>query len=436
MLNRLPLFQNSVHIIQVAEPTSNPFWLTSQTYRCRGTSKPGVQEKVRILYLFRDFWAGGGEPYEARYLVQEQLSQGIDVAVVHRARDGKRQYINILTNFERTENTFAIPSHDFKLTIGGVFSFLVFVKKFCPDLAIFVGYYIPLHDLWCLLVRLFKLPYMVFPVGLYTPLLLKGRWGGKRLSLVSKTGKMLYRAVFSRPLLYYASGIRAHSVYDAHLLEGKTKGRIFVVPHAVDRKWIFTDDERDKRGIGRPVRCVFVGRLDIWQKGLDILIDAIDRIDRAKHRNFTFQMAGPSVNDSVRILKQLCERKHITNVVFEGPVFGEKKTALLRQADFFLQVSRYESGPKAGREALGFGIPLIASFESNMGDWVVKHKMGYAVALDVNELCKVLVSILRVDNHEYGSMRRNARRFSELYSVEYVADCITKEMDNICLRYK
>ena len=68
---------------------------------------------------------------------------------------------------------------------------------------------------------------------------------------------------------------------------------------------------------------MLIGRLDPWQKGLDLLIEAFAH---AGLRNSGLVLVGPSCRDSRRNLERLSERHAISSqVVFAGPAFGQDR---------------------------------------------------------------------------------------------------------------
>ena len=85
---------------------------------------------------------------------------------------------------------------------------------------------------------------------------------------------------------------------------------------------------------------MFIGRLDPWQKGLDLLIEAFAHAESARRRP---RPGGPDCRGSRRNLERLAERHGISSqVVFTGPAFGEDRANLLAAADVFVHPSRWE----------------------------------------------------------------------------------------------
>ncbi len=103
----------------------------------------------------------------------------------------------------------------------------------------------------------------------------------------------------------------------------------------------------------------FMGRLDVWVKGLDLLVEAFSRLPPER---FRLVMAGPDWEGGKTKLEHLAERFGCGNRIhFIGPVYGAKKWSLLRMADMFVSPSRREAFSIALAEAMTVGLPVLTS---------------------------------------------------------------------------
>jgi glycosyltransferase involved in cell wall biosynthesis len=85
---------------------------------------------------------------------------------------------------------------------------------------------------------------------------------------------------------------------------------------------------------------MFVGRLDPWQKGLDLLLDAFARATLPEAK---LVLVGPDWRGSRAELERRAESLGISSkVVFTGPAFGKDRANLLAAADVFVHPSRWE----------------------------------------------------------------------------------------------
>jgi len=110
------------------------------------------------------------------------------------------------------------------------------------------------------------------------------------------------------------------------------------------------------------IRLIFVGRLDIYTKGLDILIEAFADAVRVVNKSLSLTLVGPDWKGSMDILKREVTKLGLDEKVhFTGPVPGHKVRQLLIESDLYLLLSRHEGFPLALTEALLAGKPTIVS---------------------------------------------------------------------------
>ena len=62
---------------------------------------------------------------------------------------------------------------------------------------------------------------------------------------------------------------------------------------------------------------------------------------------------------------------------------------------------------RAPREALGAGVPLIATRESNFGDWVEERGIGISCELSVFGVVEAVETALAMNDEDWERMREN-----------------------------
>jgi glycosyltransferase involved in cell wall biosynthesis len=108
---------------------------------------------------------------------------------------------------------------------------------------------------------------------------------------------------------------------------------------------------------------MFVGRLDAWQKGLDVLIDAFARADL---ETAALVLVGPDCRGSRRQLTLRAERLGIgSRAVFMDAAFGEDRANLLAAADVFVHPSRWEGLSLSVLTAAAAGKPCLITREAD-----------------------------------------------------------------------
>lgn len=150
----------------------------------------------------------------------------------------------------------------------------------------------------------------------------------------------------------------------------------------------------------------FCGRIDIYTKGLDLLLDAFKNI-KSTIPHAELWLVGDG-NDMPE-LKEMIEENALGESVFlYGSLFGEEKYAILKQFSVFAHPSRNEGLPSAVLEAAAMGIPCVVSMATNLGNAIKKYNAGAVInSADSIELANAMLSVY-ADGFELFST--NARR--------------------------
>ena len=136
---------------------------------------------------------------------------------------------------------------------------------------------------------------------------------------------------------------------------------------------------------------VFLGRLDVWVKGLDVLVEAFAHLPS---EHFHLVLAGPDWEGGKAKLESLarqfrCEQR----LHLPGPVYGAKKWALLRMADAFVSPSRWDAFSVAQAEALALGLPLVTSNQVRVAAELQEADAALTVPISAELLGKAIAML-------------------------------------------
>jgi glycosyltransferase involved in cell wall biosynthesis len=210
------------------------------------------------------------------------------------------------------------------------------VLESVPDIVHFHSIHIPENVVLAACLRRAGVPYCVtVHGGLFRPAL-RRRW----------LKKTLFNACFERRYLNEAQFIHALSPQETDVVRRHgVKRPIVMIPNGLPPDANTRATHRDALSAqhawlhGRRV-FMFLGRLDPWQKGLDLLLKAFAR---ARLANAALVIVGPDDRATHRRLARLAERLGISaGVLFKGAAFGPERANLLAAADIFVHPSRWE----------------------------------------------------------------------------------------------
>ncbi|MFE1308911.1 glycosyltransferase [Streptomyces sp. NPDC058755] len=212
-------------------------------------------------------------------------------------------------------------------------------------------------------------PYVVTPHGGYNPNVTNGR---------RRFAKAVWRALWETGYLRRAEALHAVSDGEARDLEALALGRpVACIPNGLDERWL---EEMVPSPADGP--WVFLGRLDVRTKGLDLLLDGYAGALRASAVP-DLLLVGPDHRGGESWLRQRISELNLTGKVeIRPPVFGAAKLGLLRSASVVLHPSRWEGLPITVLEALAVGRPVLVTPGTNMARSIVEYDAG--VAVDAN----------------------------------------------------
>lgn len=208
-------------------------------------------------------------------------------------------------------------------------------------------------------------PYILSPHNGYSP---RVRFGKRRL-LKTLWFKLTEQSLLNRSAAFHAVTERERD--DLALL--RLPQPVFIIPNGVPQKAIRSDRKTEA---GKYL--LFLGRLDIHVKGLDLLLDAYANAAR-RCKLPELVIAGPDLNGSLSALEQKVGSLGLTHAVrFTGPVQGDAKEELLANASAFVLTSRWEGFPLAALEAMAAGLPLLVTEETNLSPLLKQYEVGWS----------------------------------------------------------
>ena len=205
-----------------------------------------------------------------------------------------------------------------------------------PDVVHFHSVHIPQNVALAADLRRAGIPYCVTAHGG----LFRAAWRRGRVK------KSIFNLLFERRYLNEARFIQALSPQEAEVIRRHGVDRPVVVvpnglPPGADLQPVRPDALYAERSWlrGRLV-FMFIGRLEHWQKGLDLLVEAFAR---ARLRDAALVLVGPDCRGSRAVLTALAKRRGIlADVVFIESAFGQDRANLFAAADVFVHPSRWE----------------------------------------------------------------------------------------------
>ena len=196
-------------------------------------------------------------------------------------------------------------------------------------------------------------------------------------------------------------------------LESANNGKIEVISNGVDN-FLLHLETTEKNYI------LFLGRIEIYQKGIDILLKAFSKI--AEHTKVELIIVGGGKEKDINKLKNLIGRFGLKNRVdFLGKVSNQKKNELFSSCLFVCMPSRFESWGIVAIEAAACGKPVIGTKIPGLWDTVKDGKTGILVEPDnPEELSRAMIKLIENDDLRR-QLGKNARIWAKNFNWDNIA---------------
>ncbi len=164
---------------------------------------------------------------------------------------------------------------------------------------------------------------------------------------------------------------------------------------------------------------LYIGRIEVDQKGLDLLLKAYGKI----HEKIPYKLliAGSGVkNEEAKLLGLIAKSGLKEKVIFAGRVRGQQKDKIFRQSIFAVAPSRFETFGITALEALAYALPLLA-FDIEGFKWITREASVKVKPFDVNQLASAMQALAE-DKNLRDRLGLYGRKEAEKYSWDAAAE--------------
>lgn len=169
------------------------------------------------------------------------------------------------------------------------------------------------------------------------------------------------------------------------------------------------------RDTGR--KLVYIGRLDAYHKGLDLLVDAV-ALSAEFMRNHAVKLYiyGPDHQGRYAYVESMITKKDVSDlIILNHEISGQKKEDVLLDSDVFVQTSRFEGMPMGILEAMSYGLPCLITEGTTLGAIIGDYGCGWRCDTSASDIAdNIKNAILEADLMPYSekSLKTVADMFS------------------------
>ena len=286
-----------------------------------------------------------------------------------------------------------------------------------PDIVVFEGFNFIDFVVFSKELNKNKVPYVIIPRGSLTY---------EALHNHSHIKKKLAHLLFLNSFVKKARAIQYLTAGEEESSKRTFNTQSFVIPNGFD-----TPSIQKKDFSNNAIKAIFIGRLDMYHKGIDMLLDAIAQIKpQLEEANFHLSIHGPRRYDYYKIGEEIKRLGIETVTTLKDEIAGKEKESELMQSDLFVMTSRLEGHPMGLIEALSYGIPCFVSRGTNMLEEVKHSDAGWTCEVTTDAIKESLLRIVSEKNllHEKGE---KALTLSKNYQWDKLAEQFHKEVESI-----
>jgi len=288
-----------------------------------------------------------------------------------------------------------------------------------PQVMHFHGYYIWTHARLAAHAYQQSIPYLITPRGAMT-----------RVARAQKRVKKLVgELVFQKTMVSNAAAIHCLTLGEAANI-GDVPCPIYVVPNGIEPLEQLSNEKVDLSP-NRNLHLLFLGRLSIKHKGLDLLVSAA-ALAKRQGVHFHLKLVGPDHAGGRAFLERMIRDLNVMDCVEVcEPVVGEEKHQAFAWADVFVHTSRHEGLPMAVLEALAHGVPCLLTPGTNMADVVDTAGAGWGVPASAPSIAQAFCRIVS-ERAQLPSMGKAARQLAQTkYSWRKVVEDMSEVYSHI-----
>lgn len=302
----------------------------------------GIKEgkKLKVLHIIAN--RTGGVPVVVKNLVVAQNKvEGLTARV-----------LSLIEQNEKDKNAF----YD---DIEGK-NIIQYLDSYAPNIVILHSFFklefIPIYKM---LMKM-QIPYIIEPHGSF----------GKDALRKSRLKKWMANKTIFKGLINHAKAYIFLNEGEMQKSRYRTQNDI-IIPNGV-----VCDDKINIQEKSSDVLFYFIGRYDIYYKGIDILLSALDILEKRKIE-INIDFYGSGNKQATRFIEKRIKKYRYIKCANKGVLTGTSKEMILSKYNIMILTSRSEGLPMTVLEAWNMGIPCLVSEGTNVSHEAVKNGTGW-----------------------------------------------------------
>lgn len=276
-----------------------------------------------------------------------------------------------------------------------------------PDIVVFEGFYFTTYCKIAKDLKIKGIPYVIIPRGSLT----------MDAQSIKKMKKKVANFLFFNKFASNASAIQYLTKQEYKSSGEKWNKNVLIIPNGTAKK-----SKIKVRDSNNSLKGVFIGRLDIYHKGIDLLIKACATLrSELIENNIKIDIYGSDQNGSKRTIKKLIVENNLEEFIFvKDGIYDIEKENVILNSDFFVLTSRFEGHPMGLIEALSYGIPCLVTTGTNMAEEIELGNAGWRAEISIESVTGALKRLI-YEKNDLIEKGQNAIKVSEKYDWDALA---------------
>jgi glycosyltransferase involved in cell wall biosynthesis len=205
-----------------------------------------------------------------------------------------------------------------------------------------------------------------------------------------------------------------------------TISKIARIPNPIDLgQWQPIPQMKAREALGLPLSAriaISHGRIDIFRKGLDVLLDAWAKVREGRpHQDWRLVLIG-SGDDASKLRNML---SGLDSVIWIDCYIRDQSylRKWLSAADVYIMASRHEGFPVAPLEGMACGLPIVATAVSGVSELMGEEAPLPGIAVPIADVAALAVALERLlnDTKLSSALGRQAKKRAQEFSLESVS---------------
>lgn len=271
-----------------------------------------------------------------------------------------------------------------------------------PDVVVLEDFYYFKTLMFSYELRRKGIPYIVVPRS--------------NLTYLAQHNKSWLKKKISNHLLFYRFAQKALCIQYLTETEQKNSSCKWNKKYIIVPNGITMPDEKKKSFSKEGIKSIFIGRLNAYHKGLDLLLEAIyNEKESLIAANFSLIIYGKKNRDFEKLKEMVYNYKLMDIISFGGEITGREKEEAILMSDLFIMTSRFEGHPMGLIEALSYGLPCVVSDGTNMAGEIKNADAGWTCEGNVRSIQYALLRAIR-EKDQYKIKSNNSLTLAKEYN--------------------